>query len=251
MKLMKFALVEHIRTEPSPKLKGVCPSCGGIMIARCGKQKNWHWAHFKKRSCDPWWENETPWHREWKNHFPLDWQEVLSVDEIGVIHIADIKRPDGFHIEFQYSPILEEEVESRNCHYRNLVWVVNGTRSKLDLKKVEYISESSEKNGGVIITRLNLRVAKKWKELAKHVFIDFEDFNSEGQRRIYYLCSNIFHQFLVEISVSEFISFSSERGGLRPFIENTSKIKEKLIEIENKPFRIKREWEKKYIDPFR
>jgi len=247
---MKFALVENLKKEPSPKLKGICPGCGATMIAKCGKQKIWHWAHSKKQNCDPWWENETAWHRDWKNRFPTEWQEVPSKDEDGIIHIADIKRPDGFHIEFQYSPISEDEVESRSLHYKNLVWVVNGTRSKKDLEKLEDIRKRAAIGGGALITRLNLKIAKKWNTLAKHVFIDFEDSNQSGQRRIFYLCNDRFHQFLIEITVSDFVFYAKERGGLKPFIQSTDKAKQKLIEIETEPDRKRQEWAKKYVEPF-
>jgi hypothetical protein len=30
------------------------------MTPKCGQLKVWHWAHRSTRSCDPWWENETP-----------------------------------------------------------------------------------------------------------------------------------------------------------------------------------------------
>ena len=44
-----------------------------------------------RRFCDPWWENETEWHRAWKDQFPADWQEIVHHAEDGEKHIADVK----------------------------------------------------------------------------------------------------------------------------------------------------------------
>lgn len=87
-------------------MRGLCPYCGSEVIAKCGRIKIWHWAHKGMSSCDPWWENETEWHRTWKNHFPLEWQEQIARDPIsGETHIADVKTPHGLVIEFQHSSI--------------------------------------------------------------------------------------------------------------------------------------------------
>lgn len=48
-----------------------------------------HWTHNSVRNCDPCWENETPWHREWKNLFPENWREISHTDSKGEIHRAD------------------------------------------------------------------------------------------------------------------------------------------------------------------
>ncbi|MFH1368046.1 MAG: competence protein [Elusimicrobiota bacterium] len=93
----------------------------------------WHWAHKSKISCDPWWENETEWHRTWKNNFPQDWQEIIHKDSTtGERHVADIKTDKGFVIEFQHSAIKPDEIKSREDFYKNMVWVIDGTRLKRD-----------------------------------------------------------------------------------------------------------------------
>jgi competence protein CoiA len=130
---MKFAIVNDIKTEATPGAKGTCPSCGLELIAKCGKIKINHWAHKGTRNCDPWWENETEWHRSWKNQFLVEWQEVPLLDEqSGEKHIADIRTNDSLVIEFQNSPIDPQERTTREKFYRNMVWVVNGTRLKGD-----------------------------------------------------------------------------------------------------------------------
>ena len=130
---MRFSLVDGVRHPPSPKLKGICPNCGSDMVAKCGRVKIWHWAHKGNDHCDQWWENETQWHRDWKDNFPIEWQEISHADPItGERHIADIKTPHGLTIEFQHSRLKEEERMSREKFYENLVWVVDGLRGDLD-----------------------------------------------------------------------------------------------------------------------
>ena len=93
-----------------------------------GDIKVWHWAHKSKKMCDHWWENETQWHRDWKNCFPEEWQEVVHFAEDGEKHIADVKTPSGLVIEFQHSAIKPDEQRSRELFYRNMIWIVDGTR---------------------------------------------------------------------------------------------------------------------------
>lgn len=95
---MRFALLNGQRVEATPGALGVCPGCNADVVARCGTKKVWHWAHKGRRHCDHWWENETEWHRDWKNRFVIDWQEVPARDETGELHIADIKTSYG-HLE--------------------------------------------------------------------------------------------------------------------------------------------------------
>jgi len=129
---VKYALVNGIKKEAEPKLRGVCCYCRAEMIARCGRYKIRHWAHKSRAECDPWWESEGEWHRNWKNHFPIDWQEVVHFDEVtGEKHIADIKNPHGLVIEFQNSSMTQEERQSREKFYKKMIWVVNGNRSDL------------------------------------------------------------------------------------------------------------------------
>lgn len=103
--------------------------CKAEVVSKCGKKVVWHWAHTSKKHCDLWWENETPWHREWKSRFPGDWQEVIQFDPItGEKHIADVKTASGLVIEFQNSPLSSEELDLREKFYKNIVWVINGAK---------------------------------------------------------------------------------------------------------------------------
>ena len=156
---MKFALRNGEKIEAKKGVNdAICPICKALVIPKCGEVKIHHWAHKKKIECDHWWENETEWHRDWKNHFPADWQEIVHISDDNEKHIADIKTPSGLVVEFQHSPIETEEIISRNNFYKNIVWVVDGKRRKNDERF--FNSENS-------------RLIKQWGNIGKSVFIDF------------------------------------------------------------------------------
>lgn len=134
---MKFALVNGQRQEAQPKLLGQCPACGAPVVAKCGDVRVHHWAHKGRLDCDPWWENETEWHRAWKDQFPTDWQERICDAEDGQRHRADVKTDRGRVIEFQHSHLNPAERQSREAFYKPLVWVVDGTRRKRDAKQFD------------------------------------------------------------------------------------------------------------------
>lgn len=128
---MRFAILNGIKTLPSPGIKGFCPCCEELVIPRCGKINIWHWAHSNLQHCDSWWENETQWHIDWKNHFPFENQEVVHFDnKTGEKHIADVKTNNGIVLEFQNSSITPEEIIAREKFYDNMLWVINGLRFK-------------------------------------------------------------------------------------------------------------------------
>lgn len=133
---MKYAIVDNEKVEASKGIKGVCPICQQLVIPKCGQFKIDHWAHKSVAHCDKWWENETEWHRNWKNLFPKEWQEVVAFDEItGEKHIADIKTNMGLIVEFQHSHISDEERVSREKFYKTMIWIVDGTRRKNDYNR--------------------------------------------------------------------------------------------------------------------
>lgn len=152
---MKFALVNGQRQEAQPNLSGECPFCGSPMVAKCGEVRVWHWAHKGRLLCDPWWENETEWHRAWKDHFPADWQEIVHATGDGERHIADVKTADGWVIEFQHSYLKPEERRSREDFYSKLIWVVDGMRRKRD--RAQLIK--AWKEGGPVVRDSLLRIA--------------------------------------------------------------------------------------------
>lgn len=86
-----------------------------------------HWAHSRDRLCDPWWENETPWHRAWKAEFPEGCREIARTAPDGEVHRADVITATGIVVEIQNSPISDAERTSREDFYGNMIWIVNGS----------------------------------------------------------------------------------------------------------------------------
>lgn len=85
----------------------------------------WHFAHAKNTSCDLFTENKmTEWHFMHQEKFPEQCREV-RLKNGQKVHIADIK--DGRAIiEFQHSPICNEDFEERSTFYSafgHLIWV--------------------------------------------------------------------------------------------------------------------------------
>jgi hypothetical protein len=133
---MKFALFNNTKIEATKGANGICPVCGSMLVAKCGEVKINHWSHKTSVNCDPWWENETTWHRSWKNNYPEQWQEKVMYDQLtGEIHIADVFTNHNLVIEFQHSHINPQERKSREKFYINMVWLVDGTRLKRDYQR--------------------------------------------------------------------------------------------------------------------
>lgn len=176
---MKFALIDGVRRVPEPGLSGQCPIFGHPMVAKCGQIRVHHWAHQGSPSCDPWWENESEWHRAWKGHFPEEWQEVIHEAEQGEKHIADVKTAREWVIEFQRSPIKPEERRSREAFYKKMIWVVDGTRRKRDWAQFLQALNS----GQVVKAFPNMRriivdecaLLREWSSSASRVFFDFRE----------------------------------------------------------------------------
>ena len=174
---MKFAIVNGKKEEAQPNAKGVCEHCHSEMIAKCGRVKIWHWAHKGNPPCDPWWESETKWHREWKNQFPKEWQEVSHTDpETGEKHISDVKTPFGLILEFQHSSIKVEERISREEFYKKMIWVVDGCRGELDESYFNMgIGGPLQKEP--LVYQINWlgrsRLLHNWSESSVKVYLDF------------------------------------------------------------------------------
>lgn len=178
---MRFALVNDERREATPGSAGCCPGCSQRMVARCGTQRIWHWAHRGTRSCDPWWEPETLWHRSWKGQFPFEWQEIVQRDEKGEKHIADVQTNNGVVIEFQHSHLPAQERAARETFYQNMVWIVDGMRLKNDRKRflssVSLFRLAFAKD--LFITRSpESCLPAVWLNCKKPVLFDFEGFDA-------------------------------------------------------------------------
>lgn len=214
---MKFAIVNNKRIEATKGAEGMCPVCGSEVIARCGEIKIHHWAH-KNKCTDHWWENETDWHRDWKNQFPEEWQEVVHFDDSGEKHIADIKTPENWVVEFQHSAIKPEERRSRNEFYNKdskLIWVVDGRRRSTDFKQFKNelgLGVSRYKQPLFIEPWGQSRLLKEWKNNDVFVFLDFGDNVDFGNNDIdksylWCICPQIYNgkAFLTKITKSGLI----------------------------------------------
>jgi competence protein CoiA len=180
-RLMKYAILNNQRSEAIKGGKGSCPNCGSNVIAKCGVTRINHWSHYRNSNCDDWWEVETEWHRNWKNSYPIDWQEISMRDAItGEKHIADIVTNHNIVIEFQHSHIDPKERLTRENFYSNMLWVVDGTRLKRDYPRFQNGIKSFKKikNG---ISRLQYPedyINSSWLESQVPVVFDFFGLNS-------------------------------------------------------------------------
>ncbi len=174
---MRYAIVDGQRREAARGLEGTCPGCGDPLQPRCGEVRVHHWAHRGTRHCDHWWENETDWHRAWKDAFPVDWQEVRQQAADGEWHIADVTSPYRGVLEFQHSAISPDERRSREHFYQRMAWVVDGHGRMRDLKAFECALKEGSLVSDQPIQYLvpiggNL-ILGRWLESRVPVFFDF------------------------------------------------------------------------------
>jgi competence protein CoiA len=106
------------RLEAAPGRKGQCPGCEAELIPKCGEILTWHWAHYARPDCDPWWEPESAWHRAWKARVRPECREC----PIGP-HRADIRLPTGVVIELQASPLAPAAIREREGFYGRMLWL--------------------------------------------------------------------------------------------------------------------------------
>jgi competence protein CoiA len=173
---MKYALVDGQRREPETGLKGICQGCDLPMTPRCGQQRVHHWAH-RTANCDKWWERETVWHREWKNKFPVERQEIRISSPTGDFHVADVQTPNGTVLEFQHSHLPLADRQARESFYVNMAWVVDGRRRASDFAAFAHsLSFAAPDYGNVRAWRLPLvrcAIAENWSTALSTVYLDF------------------------------------------------------------------------------
>ena len=84
-------------------------------------------------------DGETEWHREWKSHFERI-ECDMGIDSVtGEHNRADAVVGRDFAIEFQHSPISEEEQKNRERFYGGkggMVWIVDASKNRL-LKRLD------------------------------------------------------------------------------------------------------------------
>ena len=197
---MRFALSNGKKTEATKGAKGICPICDLELIAKCGEVKVNHWAHKGKSNCDSRWENEGPWHRSWKEQFPIDWQEKHHRDGSGEKHTADVKTESGWVLEFQHSYIKPEEGCSRNEFYKKLVWVVDGLRREKDIKQfLKIINESTLIRKELIIRKVSFpekcKLLKEWHDSKALVFFDFQEAKGTKLSDLWFLFPSVLTYF--------------------------------------------------------
>jgi competence CoiA-like predicted nuclease len=181
---MKFALFDNEKIEAKVGIEAKCQGCLQPVIAKCGNIRIHHWSHKRKVNCDNWWETETEWHRNWKNKFPIDWQETVFTDEkTSEKHIADVCTDKGFVVEFQHSYINVQERISRETFYKNLVWVVDGTRLKSDYTRFlnERINFINFKNSLFYVYFVEETFNKNWIESKIPIVFDFLGLENENE----------------------------------------------------------------------
>ena len=247
---MLIAEVNGKRTHATKGTKGICPCCKVEVIAKCGEVKIAHWSHKSKKNCDSWHEAETDWHRMWKNYFPENWQEIIKYDqETGEKHIADVCTENGFTLEFQHSPIKPEERLSREQFYRNMNWVVDGTRLKNDYKRFEKGIKENIGNISPIYNQEEILVGnlleisfadellpKNWLNSNVPVVFDFKglnEINEPNDLRQSVFCllplKDIFHRYLIQIPIQYFIE-TAKSGLWANFVNNCVNELQKLIQ---------------------
>ncbi|MCJ7448877.1 MAG: hypothetical protein MUO72_14420 [Bacteroidales bacterium] len=233
---MKFALINDKRTEATKGAKGFCPSCGSELVAKCGEVKVNHWAHKGSRTCDPWWENETDWHRSWKGQFSNDWQEVIQFAENGEKHIADVKTENGWVLEFQHSYLNPEEHRARNAFYPKLVWVVDGLRRKRDKPQFQKIIEESRVLGEKpLLRRVNFpdecRLLDEWLDCTALVFFDFQEVKELKDSALWLLLPRISNSeaYLIRFSRNKFIKLHQDETFDKVIREQILPIRDLLI----------------------
>ena len=177
---MKFALLNNERIEPQKGIKNaICPICGEVVIPKCGKIKIHHWSHKSRQNCDPWWENETEWHRKWKDNFPNECQEVIHYDKTGEKHVADVKTKTGIFLEFQHSSMSVEEQYSREHFYKNMLWIVDARQYYDRFKKYLYLLDHCKNNKNYFYMKIDYFeehkncFPKRWLEANVPVIFDF------------------------------------------------------------------------------
>jgi len=111
------------RIAPIKGGRGICPGCGGEMIAKCGDTNVHHWAHRRGEDCDTWREDMSDWHLAWQECFPEECREVWVGPNRE--HRADVKGRWRI-LEVQRSSISPAEIQEREQFYGDMAWMLCG-----------------------------------------------------------------------------------------------------------------------------
>lgn len=180
---MQFACdINRNRIKPSYSgERAICAVCEGELIGKCGEILIWHWQHSQSAVCDTWKENETEWHRQWKNKFPEDWQEVI-IEKNEEKHRADVLTSGNVVIEFQNSSISSSTIKARENFYDKMIWVINAISFKNNFQLYSRVTSNlkqldSYSNYGSEVARRELQ--DYLKDLKQHL----EDLYKDLQRK--------------------------------------------------------------------
>ena len=152
-----------------------CPVCGEKVRLRCGSINAPHFAHIPGHDCtDTWHYDMSEWHLEMQNKFDEKCREVV-VTHNGITHRADILK-DGVVIEFQHSPISEDEIRARNEFYcaagYKVAWVFDVRDKK------EYFSPNNGEDYNLLRWNWPLRCLRAFTPRANSpvsICLDFDD----------------------------------------------------------------------------
>lgn len=243
---MKYALFNGEKKEAFKNGKGSCPLCEEDVIAKCGNIKIHHWAHKGKRNCDIWWENETEWHREWKNEFPKEWQEVIQVDKNGEKHRADVLNPiKNLTIEFQNSPINIDELRSRECFYEKMIWVINANNLIIEFEDLNtHLNEVESIKDKYLGNKINDQI-KVSKDVQRDLIKISDEIKQNWKQGFSeQMIKDILLHFDVE--VEKVIASLIYRGSNDSFIISANQLKEEiLLPIFNKAINDAKEYARK------
>lgn len=178
---MFWAIVNNEKVIPQPNMLGSCPICDAKVHSKCGEINEWHWAHYKGKNCDPWYEPESSWHFDWKMTFGKDCAEQM-ISKNGEVHRADVLTKQNVVIELQNSPIQIDVISEREEFYgERMLWLINGNHFKSNFQIYDpdgsYNRWKSEHNQFKSIKGkkgFEWNYARKsWAKVNRHVFIDF------------------------------------------------------------------------------
>jgi hypothetical protein len=117
---------------PSTGIHGICIDCGEEVISKCGTIVSHHFAHKSNTTCgSQFHDHKSEWHQQWQHTIS---PAIPGVNvEVTIKKDASIKRADMVShsktiIEFQHSHLSLPERLEREAHYKNIIWVVHGSK---------------------------------------------------------------------------------------------------------------------------
>ena len=133
------------------------------------------------------------WYRNWIEQFPIGCQnQVVNNKKV------DIKTPNNLVIQFQHSNITPERQKDIETMYKDMLWVVDGTRLKTEYSRFEkgikeYSKELFKFKGNfrlLAISSYDKVLPKNWINCSFPVVFDFlgeSDKSTAFQKNLYFL----------------------------------------------------------------